>query len=198
MCEHLSLNPSIYIKTLRKLIHHPVSLVPCGRGRDMNNIGGFTACQPSSRVIERWVSRQQGRVIKWNTYYSSLILQMHASVHIHTCPWTHTHIHAREHTHIHRNIYIRKEGKLCLFFSVFGLTSQFCWLSWPCSWILTDVPPTSQGVDHKQVQRELGNVVLHLHNPTILSSSSVEVHWTVSCCNICMVFNNQVISVRLL
>uniref|UniRef100_A0A673V203 Roundabout guidance receptor 1 n=1 Tax=Suricata suricatta TaxID=37032 RepID=A0A673V203_SURSU len=41
-----------------------------------------------------------------------------------------------------------------------------------------DVPPTSQGVDHKQVQRELGNVVLHLHNPTILSSSSIEVHWT--------------------
>eukprot|EP00075_Anas_platyrhynchos_P021227 XP_027310480.1 roundabout homolog 1 [Anas platyrhynchos] len=43
-----------------------------------------------------------------------------------------------------------------------------------------DVPPTSQGVDHKQVQRELGDVVLHLHNPTILSSSSIEVHWTVS------------------
>ncbi|XP_072850122.2 roundabout homolog 1 isoform X1 [Pogona vitticeps] len=42
-----------------------------------------------------------------------------------------------------------------------------------------DVPPTSQGVDHKQVQRELGAVVLHLHNPTILSSSSIEVHWTV-------------------
>uniref|UniRef100_A0A8C0W673 Roundabout 1 n=1 Tax=Castor canadensis TaxID=51338 RepID=A0A8C0W673_CASCN len=42
-----------------------------------------------------------------------------------------------------------------------------------------DVPPTSQGVDHKQVQRELGDVVLHLHNPTILSSSAVEVHWTV-------------------
>ncbi|XP_064499152.1 roundabout homolog 1 isoform X6 [Pseudopipra pipra] len=42
-----------------------------------------------------------------------------------------------------------------------------------------DVPPTSQGVDHKQVQRELGDVVLHLHNPTILSSSSIEVHWTV-------------------
>lgn len=46
--------------------------------------------------------------------------------------------------------------------------------------IVTDVPPTSQGVDHKQVQRELGDVVLHLHNPTILSSSSIEVHWTVS------------------
>nr|XP_033797623.1 roundabout homolog 1 isoform X1 [Geotrypetes seraphini] len=42
-----------------------------------------------------------------------------------------------------------------------------------------DVAPTSQGVDHKQVQRELGDVVLHLHNPTILSSSSIEVHWTV-------------------
>ncbi|XP_077336226.1 roundabout homolog 1 isoform X2 [Lithobates pipiens] len=42
-----------------------------------------------------------------------------------------------------------------------------------------DVPPTAQGVDHKQVQRELGDVVLHLHNPTILSSSSIEVHWTV-------------------
>ncbi|XP_068126600.1 roundabout homolog 1 isoform X5 [Hyperolius riggenbachi] len=42
-----------------------------------------------------------------------------------------------------------------------------------------DVPPTTQGVDHKQVQRELGDVVLHLHNPTILSSSSIEVHWTV-------------------
>uniref|UniRef100_A0A8D0GL17 Roundabout guidance receptor 1 n=1 Tax=Sphenodon punctatus TaxID=8508 RepID=A0A8D0GL17_SPHPU len=42
-----------------------------------------------------------------------------------------------------------------------------------------DVPPTSQGVDHKQVQRELGDVVLHLHNPTILSSSSIEVHLTV-------------------
>ncbi|XP_066478768.1 roundabout homolog 1 isoform X3 [Tiliqua scincoides] len=42
-----------------------------------------------------------------------------------------------------------------------------------------DVSPTSQGVDHKQVQRELGDVVLHLHNPTILSSSSIEVHWTV-------------------
>uniref|UniRef100_A0A8C5T6M6 Roundabout guidance receptor 1 n=1 Tax=Malurus cyaneus samueli TaxID=2593467 RepID=A0A8C5T6M6_9PASS len=47
-----------------------------------------------------------------------------------------------------------------------------------------DVPPTSQGVDHKQVQRELGDVVLHLHNPTILSSSSIEVHWTVSI-NLC-------------
>uniref|UniRef100_A0A672YII0 Roundabout, axon guidance receptor, homolog 1 (Drosophila) n=1 Tax=Sphaeramia orbicularis TaxID=375764 RepID=A0A672YII0_9TELE len=42
-----------------------------------------------------------------------------------------------------------------------------------------DIPPTSQGVDHRQIQKELGEVVIHLHNPTILSSSSVRVQWTV-------------------
>ncbi|XP_078416540.1 roundabout homolog 1 isoform X3 [Cetorhinus maximus] len=42
-----------------------------------------------------------------------------------------------------------------------------------------DVPPTGQGVDHRQVQRELGEVVVHLHNPIILSSSSIQIHWTV-------------------
>ncbi|XP_072369164.1 roundabout homolog 1 isoform X2 [Scyliorhinus torazame] len=42
-----------------------------------------------------------------------------------------------------------------------------------------DVPPTTQGVDHRQVQRELGDVVVHLHNPIILSSSSIQIHWTV-------------------
>nr|XP_057936065.1 roundabout homolog 1 isoform X1 [Doryrhamphus excisus] len=42
-----------------------------------------------------------------------------------------------------------------------------------------DIPPTSQGVDHRQIQRELGEVVIHLHNPTILSSSSIRVQWTV-------------------
>uniref|UniRef100_A0A8C8H0X9 Roundabout guidance receptor 1 n=1 Tax=Oncorhynchus tshawytscha TaxID=74940 RepID=A0A8C8H0X9_ONCTS len=42
-----------------------------------------------------------------------------------------------------------------------------------------DTPPTSQGVDHRQIQRELGDVVVNLHNPTILSSSSVRVQWTV-------------------
>uniref|UniRef100_A0A8C6TPG1 Roundabout, axon guidance receptor, homolog 1 (Drosophila) n=1 Tax=Neogobius melanostomus TaxID=47308 RepID=A0A8C6TPG1_9GOBI len=43
-----------------------------------------------------------------------------------------------------------------------------------------DIPPTSQGVDHRQIQKELGDVLIHLHNPTILSSSSVRVQWTVS------------------
>ncbi|XP_047246912.1 roundabout homolog 1 isoform X1 [Girardinichthys multiradiatus] len=42
-----------------------------------------------------------------------------------------------------------------------------------------DIPPTSQGVDHRQIQRELADVVIHIHNPSILSSSSVRVQWTV-------------------
>uniref|UniRef100_A0AAV2J6Y8 Fibronectin type-III domain-containing protein n=1 Tax=Knipowitschia caucasica TaxID=637954 RepID=A0AAV2J6Y8_KNICA len=42
-----------------------------------------------------------------------------------------------------------------------------------------DIPPTSQGVDHRQIQTELGDVLIHLHNPSILSSSSVRVQWTV-------------------
>ncbi|XP_063058202.1 roundabout homolog 1-like [Engraulis encrasicolus] len=42
-----------------------------------------------------------------------------------------------------------------------------------------DTPPTIQGVDHRHIQKELGDVVIHLHNPVILSSSSVRVHWTV-------------------
>lgn len=46
--------------------------------------------------------------------------------------------------------------------------------------LLADIPPTSQGVDHHQIQKELGEVVIHLHNPTILSSSSIWVQWTVS------------------
>ncbi|XP_053095771.1 roundabout homolog 1 isoform X7 [Pangasianodon hypophthalmus] len=42
-----------------------------------------------------------------------------------------------------------------------------------------EIPPTSQGVEHGQIQRELGDVVIHLHNPTILSSSSIRLQWTV-------------------
>ncbi|KAI1903451.1 hypothetical protein AGOR_G00027330 [Albula goreensis] len=42
-----------------------------------------------------------------------------------------------------------------------------------------DTPPTSQGVDHRQIQRELGDVVIHLLSPTVLSSSSVRIQWTV-------------------
>ncbi|KAL4608511.1 hypothetical protein GN956_G24707 [Arapaima gigas] len=42
-----------------------------------------------------------------------------------------------------------------------------------------DVPPTIQGVDHRQIQKALGDVMVHLHNPTILSSTSVRLQWTV-------------------
>lgn len=56
------------------------------------------------------------------------------------------------------------------------ITYFFVWFVF--MWV--DIPPTSQGVDHGQIQRELGDVVIHLHNPTILSSSSVRVQWTVS------------------
>ena len=36
-----------------------------------------------------------------------------------------------------------------------------------------------QGVDHRHIQRELGDVVIHLHTPTVLSSSAVRVQWSV-------------------
>nr|XP_032835110.1 roundabout homolog 2-like isoform X8 [Petromyzon marinus] len=42
-----------------------------------------------------------------------------------------------------------------------------------------DISPTGQGVDHRQVQKELGDVVLRLHTPLILTSSTVQVTWTV-------------------
>lgn len=35
------------------------------------------------------------------------------------------------------------------------------------------------GVDHRHIQRELGNVVIRLHTPTVISSSAVRVQWTV-------------------
>ncbi|XP_056141481.1 roundabout homolog 1-like [Lampris incognitus] len=42
-----------------------------------------------------------------------------------------------------------------------------------------DTPPTIQGVDHRQIQRELGDVVIHLHTPAVLSSSAVRIQWMV-------------------
>lgn len=44
-----------------------------------------------------------------------------------------------------------------------------------------DISPTAQGVDHRRVQKELGDVVVTMHNPVVLSSTSVQVTWTVSC-----------------
>ncbi|CAK6968429.1 roundabout homolog 3 [Scomber scombrus] len=41
-----------------------------------------------------------------------------------------------------------------------------------------DVSPTGQGVDHRQVQRELGEVAVQLQEPT-LTAASIRVSWTV-------------------
>nr|XP_056716013.1 roundabout homolog 3 isoform X13 [Euleptes europaea] len=42
-----------------------------------------------------------------------------------------------------------------------------------------DVSPTRQGVDHRQVQKELGEVVVQLQEPVILTSTTIQVTWTV-------------------
>lgn len=46
--------------------------------------------------------------------------------------------------------------------------------------LFPDISPTAQGVDHRRVQKELGDVVVSMHNPVVLSSTSVQVTWTVS------------------
>lgn len=52
------------------------------------------------------------------------------------------------------------------------------------SFSLPDISPTAQGVDHRRVQKELGDVVVSMHNPVVLSSTSVQVTWTVSTSNV--------------
>uniref|UniRef100_A0A7N8WU44 Roundabout, axon guidance receptor, homolog 3 (Drosophila) n=2 Tax=Mastacembelus armatus TaxID=205130 RepID=A0A7N8WU44_9TELE len=42
-----------------------------------------------------------------------------------------------------------------------------------------DVSPTGQGVDHRQVQRELGEVAVQLQEPVTLTTASIRVSWTV-------------------
>uniref|UniRef100_A0A665TA75 Roundabout, axon guidance receptor, homolog 3 (Drosophila) n=1 Tax=Echeneis naucrates TaxID=173247 RepID=A0A665TA75_ECHNA len=42
-----------------------------------------------------------------------------------------------------------------------------------------DVSPTGQGVDHRQVQRELGEVAVQLQEPVMLTTASIRVSWTV-------------------
>ncbi|XP_028274974.1 roundabout homolog 2 [Parambassis ranga] len=43
-----------------------------------------------------------------------------------------------------------------------------------------DGSPTEQGVDHRQVQRELGEVSVYLQKPVLLSPSSARISWTVA------------------
>ncbi|CAL8364369.1 unnamed protein product [Lota lota] len=42
-----------------------------------------------------------------------------------------------------------------------------------------DVSPTGQGVDHKQVQRELGEVDVQLKEPVLLTAGAIQISWTV-------------------
>ncbi|XP_076974829.1 roundabout homolog 2 isoform X5 [Tamandua tetradactyla] len=42
-----------------------------------------------------------------------------------------------------------------------------------------DISPPAQGVDHRQVQKELGDVVVRLHTPVVLTPTTVQVTWTV-------------------
>ncbi|XP_073342149.1 roundabout homolog 2 [Pagrus major] len=43
-----------------------------------------------------------------------------------------------------------------------------------------DGSPTEQGVDHRQVQRELGEVSVYLQKPAVLSPNSARISWTVA------------------
>lgn len=45
---------------------------------------------------------------------------------------------------------------------------------------VSDGSPTEQGVDHRQVQRELGEVAVYLQKPVVLSATSARVSWSVS------------------
>ncbi|XP_029433837.1 roundabout homolog 2 isoform X12 [Rhinatrema bivittatum] len=42
-----------------------------------------------------------------------------------------------------------------------------------------DISPPAQGVDHKQVQKELGDVIVRLHNPVVLTPTTIQVTWMV-------------------
>ncbi|KAM9036099.1 roundabout homolog 2 [Sarcophilus harrisii] len=42
-----------------------------------------------------------------------------------------------------------------------------------------DISPPAQGVDHRQVQKELGDIIVRLHNPVVLTPTTVQVTWTV-------------------
>ncbi|CAL8347677.1 unnamed protein product [Arctogadus glacialis] len=42
-----------------------------------------------------------------------------------------------------------------------------------------DISPPSPGVDHRHVQKELGEVIVRLHNPVVMSPTTIQVTWTV-------------------
>lgn len=50
---------------------------------------------------------------------------------------------------------------------------------------VADISPAVQGIDHRQVQKELGDVIVTMHSPVVLSSTSVRVTWAVSSRSAC-------------
>ncbi|XP_062872443.1 roundabout homolog 2 isoform X3 [Trichomycterus rosablanca] len=42
-----------------------------------------------------------------------------------------------------------------------------------------DISPPAKGVDHRHVQKELGEVIVRLHNPVVLSPTTIQATWTV-------------------
>ncbi|XP_060743892.1 roundabout homolog 2 isoform X3 [Tachysurus vachellii] len=42
-----------------------------------------------------------------------------------------------------------------------------------------DISPPAKGIDHRHVQKELGEVIIRLHNPVVLSPTTIQVTWTV-------------------
>lgn len=46
--------------------------------------------------------------------------------------------------------------------------------------VSADISPPAKGVDHRHVQKELGEVIVRLHNPVVLSPTTIQVTWTVS------------------
>lgn len=48
------------------------------------------------------------------------------------------------------------------------------------SFMPADISPPAKGVDHRHVQKELGDVIVRLHNPVVLSPTTIQVTWTVS------------------
>lgn len=67
-----------------------------------------------------------------------------------------------------------------IFEHIYGIVSIFYSLVYILCAFAPDISPAVQGVDHRQVQKELGDVIVTMHNPTVLSSTSVRVTWAVS------------------
>lgn len=59
-------------------------------------------------------------------------------------------------------------------------SSSECSIESNFSLMSADISPPAKGVDHRHVQKELGDVIVRLHNPMVLSPTTIQVTWTVS------------------